>query len=830
MSARPTPSHTAWPNAALRRGVAIILLMAGLILGGICLHTAARNAVLRDATSSLTKAAADSAILIAARLQHYETLQTLAGPLLGLPQPPDPSLPAARDFLRAAAVDQSMLMRITLFGPSGQALGSPFGLNPDHNIIGRDYFDAIRTGQAATAIGSEMLGRARLPAVHFATALRALNGSLLGVTVIAVTPAQLLGNLPASLASSPLGRALLRADGTAIASQGAAFSIPAPLLAAALQSGAAFGHPSSPNQPSTLIVLHRIGPFPLLLALSVDQASILAASAQTLWYQDVMAAALLAALCAIGTAIALWCAARRRARDRDREVRATARDATAMQLVTDNIGAIVSLWQCGPDGTAICQFVSPSLHSMLGLSSLTTSPDQSLPEIHPDDHAMYRLRLADMLAGIPSPDQDLRAVSGNGTPFWFHVSTRPIRNATANTPRRYIVVWHDITARKHAESIAETLRLRVDSLADNAPGCLYDAEITLAAPHQRASTALHYISPGFANLTGYAPGQFDLPSTFACIATDWPDGNRQAVLQAVLTEGETGLEYDLVCADGHQVHVRDHIKIVGRTATTARLIGYMVDITDEVVLRDRLVEIGRLALLGELAASVAHEINQPLSVIMMRAERLRASKTPLSPADIAQAGDVIVAMSERAAKVVRSIRNFARQGDDALAPFDTAEAYGIAITIVEPHLKARPTRITTNFANPHPLAFGNVGHYEQVLVNLIVNAFDAYDVSHPGAVGVVDIAVTTSGTTTITTVTDHAGGIPADVLPRLFEAFYTTKGVGVGTGLGLTICQRLLTDMGGTLSVHNTADGACFTITLPHPIEDASLPLPVPPQ
>ncbi len=85
MSARPTPSHTAWPNAALRRGVAIILLMAGLILGGICLHTAARNAVLRDATSSLTKAAADSAILIAARLQHYETLQTLAGPLLGLP-------------------------------------------------------------------------------------------------------------------------------------------------------------------------------------------------------------------------------------------------------------------------------------------------------------------------------------------------------------------------------------------------------------------------------------------------------------------------------------------------------------------------------------------------------------------------------------------------------------------------------------------------------------------------------------------------------------------------------------------------------------------------
>ena len=92
------------------------------------------------------------------------------------------------------------------------------------------------------------------------------------------------------------------------------------------------------------------------------------------------------------------------------------------------------------------------------------------------------------------------------------------------------------------------------------------------------------------------------------------------------------------------------------------------------------------------------------------------------------------------------------------------------------------------------------------------------------------IAVAPCGTNTITTVTDHAGGIPADVLPRLFEAFYTTKGVGVGTGLGLTICQRLLTDMGGTLSVQNTADGACFTITLPHPIEDASLPLPVPPQ
>ena len=78
--------------------------------------------------------------------------------------------------------------------------------------------------------------------------------------------------------------------------------------------------------------------------------------------------------------------------------------------------------------------------------------------------------------------------------------------------------------------------------------------------------------------------------------------------------------------------------------------------------------------------------------------------------------------------------------------------------------------------------------------------------------------------------TDHAGGIPDKVFPRLYEPFYTTKAAGKGTGLGLAICQRLITDMGGTLSVQNTADGACFTITLPHPIEDASLPLPVPPQ
>lgn len=812
------------PPPANRRSItqAILLLvtLAVSLVAIIQLHVFSRKAALRTGLATLAATATEAAGPIANRLQHYETLQHLTGSVLGMAAPPDPSLAGSQNLLRAAALGQDKLMRITLFGPDGHVLWSPYGIHPDRNIIGRNYFLAIRNNGAATAIGATVTGHdTNLPTVHFAAALRADGGTLLGITVIAVAPDQLLGHIPTIIASSPLSRSLLHSDGTVIASQGAPFNIPPALLAEALHRGAATTRLNSPDQPATLVALQRIGTFPLLIALSLDEASFTVPAAQAIWYQDAALAALLATLIASAIAARFWHTARRRLQVQDTELRATAREAAAMRLVTDNIGSIISIWEATPDGGAICQFVSPSLETILGLNTLAILPDQSLPQIYPADQALFRARIAAMLAGIPAPDQDLRAYSTAGALLWFHATTRRIPEPDADSPRRHIIVWHDITASKHAELIAETFRLRADSLAANVPGCLYDCEVTFTDPNHPVTAELKYISQGFADLTGYAPAQFDLPSAFARMPADQQDSHRQDVLHAVLTEGETALEYDLICADGHQVRVRDRTKVVDRSATSARLIGFMADITDEVLLRDRLVEIGRLALLGELAASIAHEINQPLSVIMMRAERLRASKTQLTPAAIIQAGEVIVSMSERAARVVRSIRDFAHQGDVPLATFDPADACGIAITIVEPHLKARQTHITTDFATPRPLAVGHAGHYEQVLVNLIINAFDAYDVAQPGKIGVVEIAIAVApcGTNTITTVTDHAGGIPAHVLPRLFEAFYTTKGVGVGTGLGLTICQRLLTDMSGTLSVHNTADGACFTITLPQP-------------
>jgi signal transduction histidine kinase len=229
----------------------------------------------------------------------------------------------------------------------------------------------------------------------------------------------------------------------------------------------------------------------------------------------------------------------------------------------------------------------------------------------------------------------------------------------------------------------------------------------------------------------------------------------------------------------------------------------------------RLGQVARLNTLGELAAGVAHELNQPLTAILastQAASRLLSDEPP----DLATARDAMgrtVEQARRAAAVVGRMRRVVERPDVAgrLQPVDLQEAVRNALYLLEPEcarLGVRPAVMDgTVVVQADPVAL------EQIIHNLLANALQAL-AQVPARERALSIAMQAEGAHGVLTVCDSGTGIPADVLPRIFEPFFTTRSGGLG--LGLSLCESLAADMNGTLTATNAAQrGALFRLSLP---------------
>ncbi|HEX2885493.1 PAS domain S-box protein [Vineibacter terrae] len=240
-----------------------------------------------------------------------------------------------------------------------------------------------------------------------------------------------------------------------------------------------------------------------------------------------------------------------------------------------------------------------------------------------------------------------------------------------------------------------------------------------------------------------------------------------------------------------------------------------------------LFEASKLSKLGQMAAAMAHELNQPLAVIRMAAENA-IDELELEPLQDAGMADFlqsklkrIADQTDRASKVINQLRAHARKGDDHPAPFDVPEAVQSALDLVGEQLKLDGVEIAVS-SQPCPQALGHRSRFEQVVINLMTNARDAIKMTppeqrdhQPGRIEVTILASEDRKRVHMS-VRDNGPGIPEHALDRLFEPFFTTKPKGQGTGLGLSICHGIVAEMSGTMSARNHPDGgAVFEIDLP---------------
>ena len=235
-----------------------------------------------------------------------------------------------------------------------------------------------------------------------------------------------------------------------------------------------------------------------------------------------------------------------------------------------------------------------------------------------------------------------------------------------------------------------------------------------------------------------------------------------------------------------------------------------------------LAHISRLAVVGELTASIAHEINQPLGAILSNTEAgellLERNAPPMD--ELGQILQDIRRDGLRATNVIQQVRTLVRSQEVVLEKLDANAVAEDVIGLVAPEARRRRITLDLLLAAEPVHVRGDRGRLEQVLINLLINALDAMDMDPPrdplpGAPAEVVLAVSRNATNeTEFRITDQGHGIPPEHLDRLFDSFYTSKAHGMG--LGLSIARSLVELHGGWIHAENNPHGgATFRVTLP---------------
>ena len=230
---------------------------------------------------------------------------------------------------------------------------------------------------------------------------------------------------------------------------------------------------------------------------------------------------------------------------------------------------------------------------------------------------------------------------------------------------------------------------------------------------------------------------------------------------------------------------------------------------------DQVLLTEKLSVLGLLAGTVAHDIQNPLAVIMGNAEVL-AVKMPESP-EVAEACNVIVRQTERITSLVDSIQNYARGDADAFAEIDIHQVLREALMLTERLLVKFGVEIDQQTDAQLPKVWGNANRLEQVFMNLIQNAAQAMQGQRDGKLTLVTRQVDKLDKKWVEVeISDTGGGVPVDKEDDIFKAFFTTKAKDKGTGLGLAICQRIVKAHNGEIELQNRlGQGATFLIRIP---------------
>jgi PAS domain S-box-containing protein len=459
--------------------------------------------------------------------------------------------------------------------------------------------------------------------------------------------------------------------------------------------------------------------------------------------------------------------------------------------------------------------------------------EERLERTHPKDRAKWQGAIDRAIAEKSGYEVEFRIFLPDSSVKHIHTVGHPVLNASGELVQ-FVGSSTDITERKRADeererllaseraAFAETVaaQQRFRDLVNSVEGIVWEADVP--------SFQFLFVSKQAERVLGYPVERWLSEPTF------WKDHvhpeDQEWALQfcqtATAEKRDHDFEYRMIAADGRVVLLRDLVTVVVEDNRVTRVRGVMVDLTNrkraEEELRQAqadLAHVSRVTTMGELTASLAHEVNQPIAAAVTNANTCLRWLTRDHP-DLEEARAAamrIVKDGTRAAEIISRIRLLFKKGIAERELVDINEVVGEMIVLLRSQATGHSVSIRTELAPDLPQVMGDRVQLQQVMMNLILNSIDAMrDVD-----GTRELAIQSKRAENEQlqiTVSDTGVGLPPKQADKIFNAFFTTK--LHGTGMGLSISRSIVESHGGRLwAESNSSRGASFCFTLPTKVE-----------
>jgi two-component system NtrC family sensor kinase len=363
-----------------------------------------------------------------------------------------------------------------------------------------------------------------------------------------------------------------------------------------------------------------------------------------------------------------------------------------------------------------------------------------------------------------------------------------------------VATLRDITDAKRAQDTLSRSEARYRNLVESAS----DAIVTLDA-NGRFTTVNHAAEI----ISGYRREEL-VGQWFAPMLSDDELPKALAHFQKALA-GETGLfETQFYRKDGEGRTISVTYSTPQRDEEVLCLIR---DVTDQKMLQEQLIQSEKMSAIGQLVSGVAHELNNPLAGISAFAQLLLAEKR--FPPDQRTAAETIYSEARRASRIVQNLLTFARQHKAEKGPAAMNQVLDDTLELRGYELRVRGIDVRREYDEALPDTMGDAHQLQQVFLNLITNAEQAMERAE-GRHHRLTVRTRRAGDAIRIEIEDTGGGVPANLLERIFNPFFTTKPTGHGTGLGLSISLGIVREHEGRIWAENTAQGgARFVVELP---------------
>jgi two-component system, cell cycle sensor histidine kinase and response regulator CckA len=484
-------------------------------------------------------------------------------------------------------------------------------------------------------------------------------------------------------------------------------------------------------------------------------------------------------------------------------------------------------WMTSPDMQQVL-YVSPAYESIWGHSaeSLYAHPSQWAEAIPPEDRERVFTLFSSLGTGISSASTEFQILRPDGEMRWIHGRGFPVRD-DAGSVIRLTGIASDITERKKAGEALRLLSSAVEQAKESI--VITDAELDLPGPR------IIFVNPAFTRMTGYTaeeaigktPRILQGPRTDKTVLRRL----RQNLERGEVFEGEA-INYR---KDGTEFNLEWQIaglRNIGGKIT--HFVAIQRDITERKQLEGRMFQSQKMETVGKLAGGVAHEFNSILTAIIGQSELMLSDLPPDDPLvknalEIRQAAD-------RAATLTRQLLAYGRK--QILQPeiLDLNQVFSDMAGTLQ-HLMGREVDVRIVPAVGLKKVKIDPGQMEQVIVNVAMNAADAMPNGGQFTLETANVTLDEeyvrpfpglkAGSYVMLAITDTGIGMSEEVKARVFEPFFSTKGVGQGTGLGLATCYGIVKQSDGHINVYSeVARGSTFKIYLPQVEQRATIPLP----